>query len=451
MKTTQAVENRERALLVGVGLKRGARVPGVEAAEYERERLLELEELARGAGAQVVGALVQMRDAIDPATLVGRGKLDEIKTEARMRDAAVVIFDRNLSPVQLRNVEAAAECRVIDRTQLILDIFARHARSREGQLQVELAQLNYLMPRLTGHGHAMSRLGGRAGSGKQGGIGMRGPGEQKLETDRRRIRDRVRTVTRAIERVRRQRAVRRQARQAVPLGSVALVGYTNAGKSTLFNALSGAGVLVSSQMFATLDPTARVVELPSNRRVVLSDTVGFIRDLPPGLIAAFRATLEEVQEAALIVHVTDISSSHHEEQDAEVEKILKELGVADRPRLHVLNKIDRLSPEQVAALGANGKVLVSALAGEGLEALLARIDKEMQVDPPVRLELRLPVADGRTLALLHHRGRVLRTEVRDSQMWVEAEIPESLARRLESEQRVSVDPSFEPSRPRVIV
>ncbi|MGH9794264.1 MAG: GTPase HflX [Candidatus Acidiferrales bacterium] len=435
MKTTHAVENRERALLVGVGLKRGARVPGVEAAEYERERLLELEELARGAGAQVVGSLVQMRDAIDPATLVGRGKLDEIKTEARMRDAAVVIFDRNLSPVQLRNVEGAAECRVIDRTQLILDIFARHARSREGQLQVELAQLNYLMPRLTGHGHAMSRLGGRAGSGKQGGIGMRGPGEQKLETDRRRIRDRVRTVTRAIERVRRQRAVRRQARQAVPLGTVALVGYTNAGKSTLFNALSGAGVLVSPQMFATLDPTARVVELPSHRRVVLSDTVGFIRDLPPGLIAAFRATLEEVQEAALILHVTDISSPHHEEQDAEVEKVLKELGVADRPRLHVLNKIDRLAPEQVAALGANGKVLTSALTGEGLQALLARIDKEMQVDPPVRLELRLPVADGRTLALLHDRGRVLRTEVRDSQMWVEAEIPESLARRLESEHR----------------
>lgn len=433
MKTPQAVENRERALLVGVGLKREPRVPGIEAGEFERERMAELEELTRAAGAEVVGALVQMRDRIDPATLVGRGKLDEIKTEARMRDAAVVIFDRSLSPVQLRNVEEATETRVIDRTQLILDIFARHARSREGQLQVELAQLNYLMPRLTGQGQAMSRLGGRAGSGKQGGIGQRGPGEQKLETDRRRIRDRVRTVKASIERVRKQRAVRRQARQAVPMGAVALVGYTNAGKSTLFNALSGAGVLVSSQMFATLDPTVRVVDLPSHRRVVLSDTVGFIRDLPPGLIAAFRATLEEVQEAALILQVTDISDPTHEEQDAEVEKILRELGVADRPRLHVLNKIDRLAPEQVDALRSNGKVLVSALEGTGLDALLERIDLEMHVDPPVRLELRLAIGDGRTLALLHERGRVFRTEVQDSQLCVEAEIPESLARRLQAE------------------
>jgi GTP-binding protein HflX len=436
MRTSQAVENRERVLLVGVGLKREARVPGIEASDSERERLLELAELARGAGAEVTGSVVQMRERIDPATLVGRGKLEEIKTEARMRDAAVVIFDRNLSPVQLRNVEEAVECRVIDRTQLILDIFARHARSREGQLQVELAQLNYWMPRLTGHGKAMSRLGGRAGGGRagtgQGGIGQRGPGEQKLETDRRRIRDRVRIVKAAIERVRTQRTVRRQARQAVPLGAVALVGYTNAGKSTLFNALSGAGVFVSPQMFATLDPTVRVIELPSHRRIVLSDTVGFIRDLPPGLIAAFRATLEEVQEATLILHVTDISNPHHEEQDAEVEKVLHELGVADRPRLHVLNKIDRLAPEQLAALQHNGKVLVSALEGTGLGPLLARIDRALNVDPPVRLELSLPVADGRTLALLHDRGRVLRTEVRDSRLWVEAEIPESLARRLQT-------------------
>jgi len=290
---------------------------------------------------------------------------------------------------------------------------------------------------LTGHGQAMSRLGGRAGSGRagsgQGGIGQRGPGEQKLETDRRRIRDRVRTIKAAIERVRKQRAVRRQARQAVPLGAVALVGYTNAGKSTLFNALSGAGVLVSPQMFATLDPTVRVVDLPSHRRVVLSDTVGFIRDLPPGLIAAFRATLEEVQEASLILQVTDISNPMHEEQDAEVEKVLKELGVADRPRLHVLNKIDRLAPELVDALRNNGKVLVSALEGAGLDALLTRIDNAMLIDPPVRVELRLPIADGRTLALLHDRGRVLRTEVQDSQLRVEAEVPESLARRLQSE------------------
>src|SRR5208337_788677 len=228
-----------------------------------------------------------------------------------------------------RNLEQALDLRVIDRTQLILDIFARRARSREGQLQVELAQLNYLLPRLGGHGALLSRLGG--------GIGTRGPGEQKLETDRRRIRERVRKIQEAIETVRRQRTTRRRARQAVPLGMVALVGYTNAGKSTLFNALTGAGVLTSPKMFATLDPTIRGIQLPSRRRVLLSDTVGFLRDLPPGLIAAFRATLEEVEESALLLLVTDISNPHHSEQDDEVVKILKELGVADRPRLHVLN------------------------------------------------------------------------------------------------------------------
>jgi GTP-binding protein HflX len=214
-------------------------------------------------------------------------------------------------------------------------------------LQVELAQLNYLLPRLAGKGAELSRLGG--------GIGTRGPGEQKLETDRRRIRDRVGKIKEAIETVRRQRTTRRRARQAVPLGMIALVGYTNAGKSTLFNALTHAEVLTSPQMFATLDPTIRAVRLPSRRRVLLSDTVGFLRDLPPDLIAAFRATLEEVQEAALILHVTDISNPHHAEQDAEVEKVLDDLGVKNTPRVHVFNKIDQLDPEQLANLqSANG-------------------------------------------------------------------------------------------------
>jgi GTP-binding protein HflX len=436
MKTIQPVESRERVLLAGVGRKRVSRIPGVEPDEAERELLAELAELARSAGAEVAGVILQMRDAIDPATLVGRGKLQEIKLEAQMRDAPVIIFDRNLTPVQQRNVERATDCRVIDRTQLILDIFARHARSREGQLQVELAQLNYLMPRLTGRGTQLSRLGGKAGSARAGsqtgGIGQRGPGEQKLETDRRRIRDRVRHIKEAIERVRRQRAVRRQARRAVPLGTVALVGYTNAGKSTLFNALAGAHVAASPQMFATLDPTVRTLELPSRRKVLLSDTVGFIRELPPGLIAAFRATLEEVQEAALILHVTDISSPHHAEQDAEVEKVLAELGVAERPRLHVFNKLDLLPREQADALfTGNGNLYVSALKGTGLDELRRRIDQAMPGDPTVHVELHLPLADGRTLALLHQRGRVLRSEVRDSRMWVEAEVPESLARRLQ--------------------
>jgi GTP-binding protein HflX len=398
-------------------------VPGQRAAEPERESLRELEELARSAGAEVAGSIFQMREAIDPATLIGRGKMEEVKIEAQMRKAAVLVFDRNLSPVQQRNLERGTDCRVIDRTQLILDIFARHARSREGQLQVELAQLNYLLPRLTGKGTELSRLGG--------GIGTRGPGEQKLETDRRRIRDRVRRITQSIDAVRKQRKMRRQARQAIPLGTVALVGYTNAGKSTLFNALTRADVVVSPNMFATLDSTVRGVRLPSGRRVLFSDTVGFIRDLPPGLIAAFRGTLEEVQEAALILHVTDVSNPNSAEHDTEVEKILADLGVADRPRLHVLNKIDRLTPEEAEQLRkSNGKPLVSALAGSGLEELQRQIDELLPADPIVRLEFRLPLSDGRTLALVHGLGHVMRSRVEGSHMAIEAEMPESLARRL---------------------
>ncbi|HMD30707.1 MAG TPA: GTPase HflX, partial [Candidatus Acidoferrales bacterium] len=334
MKTPQSVESNERVLLVGVGLKRARHVPGMGAAEYERERIEELDELARSAGAQVAAAVVQMRDQLDPATLVGRGKLDEIRAEAQTHRAPIVIFDRNLTPGQQRNIEKALECRVLDRTQLILDIFARHARTREGMLQVELAQLNYLLPRLAGRGVELSRLGG--------GIGTRGPGEQKLETDRRRIRGRISKVREEIELVRRRRQTQRKARRDVPLPSAALVGYTNAGKSTLFNALTRSDVLVSSRMFATLDPTVRAVVLPSGNRALISDTVGFIRDLPPGLIAAFRATLEEAQEAALILHVTDVSNPQHAEQDAEVVKILGELGLSDHLRIHVYNKCDKL-------------------------------------------------------------------------------------------------------------
>src|SRR5580658_5740487 len=333
MKTTRPTENHERVFLVGVGMKRASHVPGIDAGDAERASLEELAELARSAGAQVAGSIFQMRDKIDPATVIGRGKIEEVKIEAHLHHAPLIVFDRNLTPTQLRNLEKGTECRVIDRTQLILDIFARHARSREGQLQVELAQLNYMLPRLAGSARELSR--------QAGGIGTRGPGEQKLETDRRRIRDRISKITRAIEAIRKQRSLRRQMRQAVPLGTVALVGYTNAGKSTLFNALSRAGVFVSSKMFATLDPTVRAVRLPSNRRVLFSDTVGFIRDLPKGLLAAFRATLEEVEQAALILHVTDVSNAHHAEHDAEVEKVLAQLGVSDRPRLHVFNKIDR--------------------------------------------------------------------------------------------------------------
>jgi len=431
-------------LLVGVGWKRAPRFPGMPAGEQGRESLSELVELASSAGAEIAGTVFQMRDSADPATLVGRGKLDEIRAEATAHKAPLIIFDSNLSPMQQRNIEEATDRRVIDRTQLILDIFARHARSREGQLQVELAQLNYMLPRLTGKGTAMSRLGGKRGGGGAGGagggagrIGVRGPGEKKLETDRRRIRDRVRKIEASIDEVRKQRALRREARNAVPLGTIALVGYTNAGKSTLFNALSRADVLVSSRMFATLDPTIRALRLPSNRRVLVSDTVGFIRDLPNGLLTAFRATLEEVQEAALILHVSDVSNPHHDELDEEVDKILRQLGVDGRPRLRVLNKMDQLTLDERKAI-INGSrrsavaapVLVSALTGEGIGELLHRMDVEMPTDPVVTLSIRLPLAEGRTLAMIHALGRVLHSEIDDSHMRLDAEVPASIARRL---------------------
>jgi GTPase len=445
-KTQHPVSTAERALLVGVGWKRAPRFPGMPAGEQGRESLVELVELARSAGAEIASTIFQVRDKADPATLVGRGKLEEILAEATAHKAPLIIFDSNLSPMQQRNIEEVTERRVIDRTQLILDIFARHARSREGQLQVELAQLNYMLPRLTGKGVAMSRLGGKSGGGGAGGagggagrIGVRGPGEKKLETDRRRIRDRIRKIQTGIDDVRKQRALRREARNAVPLGTIALVGYTNAGKSTLFNALSRAEVLVSSRMFATLDPTIRALRLPSNRRVLVSDTVGFIRDLPKGLLTAFRATLEEVQEAALILRVSDVSNPHCAELDAEVGKILQELGVADRPTLRVFNKIDKLSAGQRAPLihpygmGAGidgGPVLVSGLTGEGIDEFLRRMDAALPTDPMVTLSLRLPLAEGRTLALIHALGRVLRSEVDEEHMNLDAEVPVSIARRL---------------------
>ncbi|MFQ5723460.1 MAG: GTPase HflX [Terriglobia bacterium] len=417
MRSARTVHSPERALLVGVRLP--ARYHSTSS-----DRLAELELLARSAGAEVVGRVEQRRDRPDPATLIGRGKLEELHREAAARDARLILFDHNLSPTQLRNLTREGERRVLDRTALILDIFARRARSREGQLQVELAQLNYWLPRLPGKGVALSRLGG--------GIGTRGPGETKLETDRRRIRHRLARIRRELETVRQRRTLQRRARQAAGLAAVALVGYTNAGKSTLFNALTQAEVGVSQKLFATLDPTVRALTLPSGRRALLSDTVGFIRDLPPGLVAAFHATLEEVQEAALILHVSDFSSSRQAEEDEQVLKVLAELGVEPTPRLHVFNKIDRLEEEERRRLRNSPRALfISALTGLGLEELRQRIDGLLPGDRSVRVALRFTPAQARQRALVHQRGRVLSEQFRDGSVCIEAELPESLARQLE--------------------
>jgi GTP-binding protein HflX len=372
---------------------------GVHAPGFDvEESLAEFRELLLSAGGQVAAELIQRRPHPDPATLIGSGKVEEIAAVAASTNADLVLFDHDLSPTQLRNLEAALPCRVLDRTQLILDIFARHARTREGQLQVELAQLEYMLPRLTGRGKAMSQLGG--------GIGTRGPGETKLETDRRSIQRRIDQLKRDLDSVRRVRRQQRQRREAVPVPTVALVGYTNAGKSTLFNAITGAQVLSSARMFATLDPKLRAIELPSRRRVLLSDTVGFIRNLPHTLVTSFRATLEEVAQAEILIHVRDASSTYGGEQKAQVEKVLGELESLSKPRIEVLNKIDLLPEDERAALLSHNSrpkpetTAVAAITGEGIPALLAAIDDALHSDPIVEAELRVPQHEGAALAAI---------------------------------------------------
>jgi GTP-binding protein HflX len=392
------------------------------------ESLAELRTLADSAGAQVVGEILQRRDRPDPATLIGAGKLEEIAGAAASVNADVLLFDHELSPSQQRNIEKIVQRRVIDRTQLILDIFARHARTREGQLQVELAQLQYMMPRLKGHGAEMSQL--------RGGIGTRGPGETKLETDRRKIARRVRHVEQQLENVRRIRAQQRQRRESAPVATVALVGYTNAGKSTLFNALTKASVLASPRMFATLDPTIRGVDLPSKRKVLLSDTVGFIRSLPHTLVSAFRATLEEVQRASLILHVSDASNRLSAEQDAQVEIVLKELEVEKKPRLRVMNKVDLLDVEVAGGLMRDAlredsnTVYVSAAEGTGLDRLLERIDAMIEEDQVSRVHLRVPQKEGKILAMLEAKARIYSRAYKDGAVLLDVEAPESVVRKV---------------------
>jgi GTP-binding protein HflX len=423
-KALSAVAAQARgAAMAGSGKAAG----GITGGEVSRDdsRLEEFRELVMSAGALVAGELVQRRPKADPATLVGSGKVEEIAGAAAASNVDLAIFDHDLSATQMRNLEDALPCRVIDRTQLILDIFARHARTREGQLQVELAQLEYMLPRLTGRGKSMSQLGG--------GIGTRGPGETQLETDRRRIQRRVLQLRGELEAVRQTRAQQRQRREAVPVPTVALVGYTNAGKSTLFNAMtqrfgeparrSGkrAGVLESARMFATLDPKLSSIQMASRRKVLLSDTVGFIRDLPHTLVTSFRATLEEVRQAEVLLHVQDASSAMRDEHKAEVEKVLGELDVQGKPRLEIMNKADLLTAEETFATaaaysgGAGGSILVSAKDGTGIDALMERIDQELMKDPVIEGHFQIPQSEGTALAALE-AGAVIRDRVYDGNL-----------------------------------
>jgi GTP-binding protein HflX len=394
------------------------------------ESLAEFRELVVSAGGRVAAEVLQRRPHPDPATLIGSGKVEEIAAIAASVDADLVLFDHDLSPTQLRNLERLLPCRVLDRTQLILDIFARHARTREGQLQVELAQLQYMLPRLAGRGKQMSQLGG--------GIGTRGPGETQLETDRRKIQRRIDQLKSDLDSVRTVRKQQRQRREAVPVPTVALVGYTNAGKSTLFNTLTGAHVLSSSRMFATLDPKLRAIELPSRRKVLLSDTVGFIRNLPHTLVTAFRATLEEVGQAEVLLHVRDASSTYGEEQKAQVEKVLGELEVLTKPRIEVLNKIDLLADAERAAVVGRAKsspkgedaVALSALTGEGSEALLRAIDEALKSDPIVEAELRVPQHEGAALAAIEAGMIVHEREYEGNLVKLSVSGPASLIGRL---------------------
>lgn len=397
----------------------------------------ECKELAEGAGADVLDVIMQRRDHPDPATLVGKGKLEEIAAMARAREADLVIFEQDLSPSQLRELEQALPCRVIDRTQLILDIFASHARTREGQLQVELAQLEYMLPRLTGRGRSMSQLGG--------GIGTRGPGETQLETDRRKIGGKIQLVRSRLEAVRRIRRQQHQRRSSVPVPTVALVGYTNAGKSTLFNALTQAGVLESSRMFATLDPKLHAISLPSRRRVLLSDTVGFIRALPHTLINAFRATLEEVQTAEVLIHVMDASSPSLDVHCEEVQKVLRELGVENKPRIDVMNKVDLLPPEMREYNHHSGAIAISARKKTGLTTLIHALDAAVDSDP---LEVRtfiVPQSEGAVLAALDAGAIVLRREFHDSDVQIFVRGPASLLGRYRSYWNEDRDASRQPT------
>ena len=393
-----AADIRERAILVSLVTDEMKRV-GVDA-DYS---LRELVALAETAGVEVLAAVTQSREAPDPRWFIGKGKVEELRAVAHELGATTAIFDQELSGAQVRNLEEGLDLKIIDRTQLILDIFAGRAKTREGIIQVELAQLSYLLPRLAGHGKNLSRLGG--------GIGTRGPGETKLETDRRHIRERIADLKRQLKEVVRHRNVQRERRRKTGVTQVALVGYTNAGKSTLLRELTNADVYVENQLFATLDPTSRAWTLPDGTEVVLTDTVGFIQNLPHELVAAFRSTLEEAVEADLILHVVDSSSPYREEQMAVVDRILTELGAGDRPRIVLYNKIDLCTDEELQLLRRDGDaLLVSAFSASDLEAIGRAVQDKLTGE--IR-SFAIPAASGDLIALAHRMGEVVDQSVLD--------------------------------------
>ena len=407
-------EVKETVILVGTD---------IDKEQDINETLAELERLVETAGGEVVGSILQRRERPDTATYIGKGKLEELKALQLETKATTIVFDDQLSPAQQRNIEKFMEVKVIDRTALILDIFAQRAHSYEGQLQVELAQMRYMLPRLGGKGLVMSRLGG--------GIGTRGPGETKLEVDRRTIRDKIHDIEESLEAVSAQRALQRNRRVQSGLPCVAIVGYTNAGKSTLLNRLTDAGVLVEDKLFATLDPTIRMLVLPSGRKVLLADTVGFIRKLPHALIAAFRATLEEVVYADVLMHVIDASSEEWEEQSRSVYEVLKELGAADKKVLTVMNKVDCLSgPAKFRRLlWKQGSVAISAKDGDGLNDLLASLD-DLLSHLDRSLDLLIPYESSGVLNILHEQAVVQDKEYTPDGVKVRTLLPASLAGQL---------------------